>query len=82
MPKLNDKDKVTDFFLMDIKTSCLMHFEAHEWPKQIYDDQFPNQFQTKLHKGFYNPLICSHFPWIAQCVPLAQFLQKHMEMFL
>ena len=73
---------VTVFFLIDIKTSRLLHFDAYEYPKQIYEDHLPNQFQTKLHRRFYTPLTWSHFPWIAQCALKAKFLSKHMEMFL
>ena len=46
---------VTVFFLIDIKTSRLLHFDAYEYLEQIYEDHLPNLFQTKLHRRFYTP---------------------------
>ena len=40
---LDDKEKIADFFLIDIKTSGLLHFKAYEQPKQIYEHQLPYQ---------------------------------------
>ena len=38
-----------------LKTSCLLHFDAYEYPKQIYEDHLPNQFQQKLHNRIFTP---------------------------
>ena len=48
-----DKDKFPDFFLIDIKTSRRLHFEAYVYLRQIYEDLPLNHFQTKLHRSSF-----------------------------
>ena len=78
---IDDKEKFTDFFLIDIKTSRLLHFEDYVYLKQIYEHQLPNDFQTKLHKRHYTPHICSHFPRLPSVHPLPNFFKKAWKCF-
>merc|ERR1711917_192398 len=52
---LDDKEKFTDFFLIDIKTPRLLHFEALEQTIQKCEGQLSNHSQTELHRGVLTP---------------------------